>query len=449
MRLAALYAEFYRFPVLIYQPELRTFVWAGMISAATAIAGALGAVTHATSLPPAEAMRPEAPLRFRPTWMDSITIHWKSAALRMLIRNLERRRWRAIASAFAISSSVMIVVVEFGMFDSLDRMMQLQFRDAQREDLAVSLNEAGSARAQMEFDRLPGVIAAEPFRSVPVRLRVGHRWRKTAVLGLKPNSQLRLMVNQDGSTASLPPEGLMLSSALAQALRIAPGGTLRVEVLEGSRIARDVRVTGTVDELLGTNAYMNLYELNRMMREDHSISGALLQVDSEKQDALYRALRKLPAVGAVAIKEAEVNSFKDTINRSMGLSLGTLIVFASVIAAGMIYNGARIALSERARELATLRVLGFTRREITGILLGEQALIALVALPFGFLTGYGLCAILALRLQTELYRMPLIVQPSSYAWAFLIVLFSAILSGILVSRRIAHLDIVSVLKARE
>lgn len=449
VRLAALYAEFYRFPVLIYQPELRIFLWAGIISAVTAIAGALGAVLRATSLPPAEAMRPEAPLRFRPTWMDRITIHWQSASLRMLIRNLERRRWRAIASAFAISSSVMIVVVEFGMFDSLDRMMQLQFRDAQREDLAVSLNETGSARARLEFARLPGVIAAEPFRSVPVRLRVGHRWRRTAVLGLKPNSQLRLMVNQDGSTASLPPEGLMLSSALAQALHIAPGGTLRVEVLEGSRIARDVRVTGTVDELLGTSAYMNLYELNRMMREDHSVSGALLQVDTEKQGALYRTLRKLPAVGSVAIKEAEVNSFQDTINRSMGLSLGTLIVFASVIAAGMIYNGARIALSERARELATLRVLGFTRREITGILLGEQALIALVALPFGFLAGYGLCAILALRLQTELYRMPLIVQPSSYAWAFLIVLFSAILSGILVSRRIAHLDIVSVLKARE
>jgi putative ABC transport system permease protein len=164
---------------------------------------------------------------------------------------------------------------------------------------------------------------------------------------------------------------------------------------------------------------------------------------------LYLHLKRLPAVAAVSVKNAVVTSFKETIDRSMNLSIGTLMVFAIVIAMGMIYNGARIALSERARELATLRVLGFSRHEITFILLGEQALITLAALPFGFVAGYALCAVLAARLQTELFRMPLVVRPASYAWAFLIVLFAAVASGILVSRRIARLDMVSVLKARE
>jgi putative ABC transport system permease protein len=208
-------------------------------------------------------------------------------------------------------------------------------------------------------------------------------------------------------------------------------------------------VSGTVDEMLGTSAYMEIGVLNQLMREDRSISGTLLQVDARKQDELYRQLKQLPAIAAVSVKEAAVQSFKDTIDKSMALSLGTLIVFACVIAMGMIYNGARIALSERANELATLRILGFTRQEITFILLGEQAILTALALPFGFAAGYGLAALLSARLQTELYRIPLVVESSSYAWAFIVVFCCAGLSGVLISRRLAELDIVSVLKSRE
>jgi putative ABC transport system permease protein len=447
IKLATLYAEFYRFPILVYRPELHIFFLAALITFVTAIAGAIGAVARAVSLPPAEAMRPEAPSRFRPMIIDKLNMPFISPALRMILRNLERRPLRALASAFAISCSVMIIVVEFGLFDALNRMMEVQFRDIQREDIAVTLNEVHSARTQFELARLPGVIRSEEFRAVPVRLRFQHRSRKTSILGLRENSELHLIVDDHGNQLSLPLEGIVLSSTLAGLLGVVPGDRLSVEVLEGKRPVRSIVVAATVDELLGTNAYMNLYALNRLMHEDHSISGSLMQVDAGKQEQLYQRLKQLPAVAAVSIKAAAVNSFKETISRSMTLSIGTLIIFASVIAVGMIYNGARITLSERSRELATLRILGFTRREITFILLGEQALLTMVALPFGFVAGYALCAILAIRLQTELYRMPLVVQPASYGLAFLIVLFAAIASGTLVSRRVASLDIVSVLKA--
>ena len=449
IRLASLYAEFYRFPVLTYRPELQIFLWVGLITFATAIAGASGAVTRAVSLPPAEAMRPEAPARFRPAFIDRWNLLPGSPAMRMIVRNLERRPVRAMAAAFAVSCSVMIVVVELGLFDALDRMMTLQFREIQREDIAVTLNEAHAARAQFELAALPGVIRSEPFRAVPVRLRCEHRWHKTAILGLPENGELHLIVDRNENRLSPPPDGIVLSSTLASTLGVKAGQNVRVEVLEEMRPIQDLTVTDTVDELLGTNAYMDIHALNRLMHEDHSISGSLLQVDNARQQELYQTLKHLPAVSAVSIKAAAVSSFKDTISRSMTLSIGTLIVFASIIAVGMIYNGARVTLSERSRELATLRILGFTRQEITFILLGEQAFITAVALPFGFAAGYGLCAVLAIRLQTELYRMPLVVQPTSYAWAFLIVLFAAVLSGVLVSRRVAGLNVVSVLKTRE
>ncbi|HEY6967950.1 MAG TPA: FtsX-like permease family protein [Candidatus Angelobacter sp.] len=449
LKLAALYAEFYRFPILNYRLGSQIFVWAAVITAATAIAGATGAVKRAVALPPAEAMRPEAPAHFHPTILDRLGLNIFSPALRMIVRNLERRPWKAIASVFAICCAVMMVVVEFGLFDAMDRMMAVQFHDVQREDVAVTLNEAHSARTRFEVNRLPGVIGAEPFRTVPVRLRYGHRSRRTAILGLPNPSELHVIVDKNGNDVSLPRHGLLLTSTLADLLGVVPGETLTVEVLDGKRPAREVVLAGTADELLGTSAYMNIDALNGLMQEDHSISGALLQVDAQKQSELYTTLKQLPAVSAVSIKSTALASFKDTINRSMALSLGTLIVFASVIAAGMIYNGARIALSERANELATLRILGFTRQEITVILLGEQALLTALALPFGFAAGYGLCALLSARLETELYRMPLVIESSSYAWAFIIVFCSAALSGFLVAGRLRKLDIVSVLKSRE
>jgi putative ABC transport system permease protein len=449
IKLAALYAEFYRFPLLLYRPEPQIFIWAALISIVTAVGGASGAVWRAVSLPPAEAMRPESPARFRPMLIDRIRLPLFSPATRMIIRNLERRPWKAIASAFAICCSVMIVVVEFGLFDAMDRMMQIQFRDVQREDIAVTLNEVHSPRTRFALEKMPGVVSSEPFRMVPVRLRYQHRSRKTAVLGLPNPSELRLVMDEHGRRTRLPPQGMVLTTTLAELLGIRTGESFTVEVLDGERPVRQVRLVGTVDELLGTAAYMDLNALNRLLHEDRVISGAWLQVDSAKQMQLYKELKQLPAVAGVSIKAAALTSFEETINRSMTLSIGTLIVFASVIAIGMIYNGARIALSERANELSTLRILGFTRREITFVLLGEQAIITAFAVPFGFSAGYALCAILSARLQTELYRMPLVVNASSYAWAFIIVLFAALVSAALVGRRVASLDIVSVLKSRE
>jgi len=449
IRLASLYAEFYRFPILVYKPELQMLIWAGIITAITAIGGAAAAVVKAVSLPPADAMRPEAPPQFRPRLTDALKQAWTSPALRMMLRNIERRPWRALVSTFAICSSVMIVVVEFGMFNALDRMLEVQFREVQREDISVTLNEVRSGRTRFDFAQLPGVMTSEAFRAVPVRLRYEHRWRKTTLLGLGRDGDLRRIVDRRGNTSPLPTGGLLISAALASALQVAPGDTLTVETLEGRRLVRDVPVTATVDDLLGTTAYMDMHAVNQLLEEGDLISGALLRVDSAKQPELYQLLKRLPAVASVSIKEAAVTSSRETIDRSMAISIGTLMIFAAIIAVGMIYNGARIALSERARELATLRILGFTRREITFILLGEQALITIVALPCGFAAGYALCGVLSDRMQTELYRMPLIVQTTSYGWAFLIVLFAAIVSGILVGRRIATLDIVAVLKSRE
>lgn len=449
VRLANLYADFYRFPILIYRPDSAVFIWAAIVSCITAVVGALGAVRRAVRLMPAEAMRPDTPPDFRARILDRLRLTYLSVPLRMVLRNLERRPWKALASTFAICCSVMIVVAEFGMLDALNRMMEIEFTKAQREDLAVSFVEPRSHRAIRSLEQLPGVIRSQAYRAVPVRMRFEHRSRKTALLGYSPDNDLRIIVDQHGNQIVIPQGGLLVSRSLASVLHVHVGQTITLEVLEGKRQHRNVQVAAEVDDLFGVSAYMDASKLSELLGEDDLVSGAMLQVDRAERQRLYSYIKRLPSVAAVSIKESAIASFRDTLRRSMMLSVGTLIAFASAIAMGMVYNGARVALSERSRELATLRVLGFTKQEITFILLAEQALITLAALPLGFATGYGLCYLLSVKLQTELYRLPLVVNGSTYAWAFLVVLCATIVSTILIRKKIESLEIVSVLKAGE
>jgi putative ABC transport system permease protein len=267
--------------------------------------------------------------------------------------------------------------------------------------------------------------------------------------GLEPNGDLRRVVGQNFDIASIPPDGVLLTDKLAEILGTKTGDTVQVEVLEGERPKREVKVAGTVDEMIGLSAYMDISSLNRMMREGQSISGAYLAVDSRMLPRLYAALKRTPAVAGVAVREAMLQSFYRTIAESLRISSTALNLFACLIAVAIVYNGARVALSERGHELASLRVLGFTQREIGFMLLGEQALLTLVAIPIGFLLGYGICAGLTAVMQTELYRMPLVVNASTYGLAVLIVGAAAACTAALIYRRLRYLDLVEVLKTRE
>jgi len=319
----------------------------------------------------------------------------------------------------------------------------------QRDDVTVMFSEPETARARHALARLPGVLATEGFRAVPARLRFEHRSKRIEITGLAPGAQLRRLVDAGLRPVALPPGGVLLTRRLGELLGVAPGDTLTAAVLEGARPVKSLQVAGFIDEPLGMGAYMDLGELNRVMREQGSLSGAYLAVDQPLAAALYARLKGLPAVSGVALREAVVKSFNEILDRSMRTVSLINVVFASVIAFGVVYNGARIALSERGSELASLRVLGFTRREVTWLLLGEQAVLTVLALPLGMLLGVFAAWLLSLRLNTDLYRIPLVFENATFSIAVIETAIAAILSGLLVARRIRGLDLVAVLKTRE
>jgi putative ABC transport system permease protein len=448
--LIGLYNTFFRFPSLLFSVPAGVVVGATTLTLAAAGLGAFSAVRRAVRVPPAEAMRPEAPTGYRRSVLETPLIsRHLGAAGRMVLRNVVRHPFRAAASIFGIAFAVAILMIGFVFSDAIDRLIEMQFWVAERQDVTLTFVEPRSEAARYELAHLPGVLAVEPQRMVAVRVRSTHRERYLAITGVPPNPRFKRIVDMDGRTIRMPPSGVVLSQTLANVLDVRAGDEVTLEVLEGARPVRRIAVTGLVSDVLGLSAYMELSALHKMMREGDVLSGALLVVDSSRESSLARELKALPAVAGAGFKRAVLQSFRDTMAANMNLSILINLIFAGAIAFGVVYNAARVALSERSRELASLRVLGFSRSEISLILLGELAVLTLAALPVGGAFGYLLSAAIVSTVQSEVYRFPLYITRQAVAWAFLGIIAAALVSGLMVRRKLDNLDLVAVLKIRE
>jgi putative ABC transport system permease protein len=448
--LTQLYARFFRFPFLHYEVDSRLVLTAIGISLMGALLGGLGAVYQAVSLPPAVAMRPEPPAQFKATLVERLGLQqFFSPAGRIILRNLERQPFPAIFSMVGIAIAVALVLTGRYFEDALTHLVEVQFRQVQREDVTIVFNEPRPARTRYEVAHLPGVLRAEAFRSVPARLRFEQYEYRSGIMGIDPKGEFRRLVDRSLNEVNLPLDGVVLTRKLGEILHLNVGDRLTIEVLEGDRPVRSIPVVGLVDEMLGVSAYMDIHALNRLMREGQTISGAYLAVDANLVPQLYTRLKQIPAITGISTREAALNSFERVSGRNLRVFTGVLVIFASIITFSIIYNGARIALSQRSRELASLRIMGFTRGEIAFILLGEQAILTFAAIPLGFALGYWLAAWMSKAYSSELYRLPLIITKSAYGFTFLVVIVVAIASGLIISRQLNRLDLIAVLKTRE
>jgi putative ABC transport system permease protein len=442
-----LYNEFFRFPVLLFSVPVRVTAGATLLTMGAASIGAFTAVRHAVRVPPAEAMRPEPPMTYHRSTLETPWLAGRlGTAGRMVLRNISRRPFRTTVSIAGIALAVAILMVGLAFVGGMNRLIETQFWVTERQDVTVVFVEPRSSGATHALARLPGVMTVEPQRAVAARIRAGHRARYLAVTGIDPAARLRRIVDSRGRDVRVPPAGIVLSATLADALGVEPGDEVTLDALEGRRPSIRVHVTGVVDDVLGLSVYMDAAALRTMMQEGPMSSGALLLIDPAQAGALSTALRRIPGIAGSSFKRTALQNFRDLMAANLNLTLFLNVIFAGVIAFGVVYNAARISLSERSHELASLRVLGYTRAEISLILLGELALLTLAALPAGAAMGYGLAAALVQSLQSEVYRFPLHVPRQAVAWAWLSVIGAALLSGLIVRRQLDRLDLVGVLK---
>jgi len=445
-----LYGVYFNFPGLEYRLSLPLLLGASAVTVGSAVLGALQGARRAARIPPAEAMRPAPPPSFEPGPLERTGLgRALSSPGRMILRNLERRPMRALLSSLGVAFSVAILVVGAFMFDGVEHMMELQFQVAQREDLEVAFREPLDASVRHELARLTGVTRVEPYRREAARLRSGHREREVGLTGMELDGRLRRIVGARGDTRPLPAEGLVLSAILAERLAVEAGDSVTVELLEGRRSEGTVAVAGVIDDFLGVSANLNRSTLDRLAGGGATVSGAWLSVQDGARDELMGRVEELPAVASVTSPALTLQNFEDQLSESLFIGVGFLLGFAGVISVAVIYNGARIALSERARELASLRVLGFRRREVAFLLLGEQAVVTLLAIPLGWLMGYLLALLLVDSFRTETYRIPMMVSGRTYFLSALLTLVAAVGSAWIVRRRIDGMDLIAVLKTRE
>lgn len=448
--LAGIYMEFYHFPYLMFSLHPLTVVEATVASLLAAGAGTVFAVWRAATLRPAQAMRPEPPARYRESWVEKLGLkRWLSQPTRMIIRHIQRRALKSALTVLGISLACGMILTGLFQRDTVSYMVNIQFGMSQREDLSVTFTDPSAYRARYNLLGLQGVQHVEVFRAVPVRLRHGHLDYRTSIRGIEPGGDIQRLLDADLRPVALPADGILLTDYLGKTLDVRPGDPIVVEVLEGNRPVRTATVAGLVKEYLGVSGYMDLAALNRFMHEGPTISGAYLSVDSARLAELLSELKMMPRVAGVAERAQEIRNFHRTMNETMLFFTYVATVFSVIIAFGVLYNSARIALTERGHELASLRVLGFTRTEIAYILLGELGILSLVAIPLGLWLGEFMCYYIAYNLQSDLYRVPVVLEPQTYSFAVAVVLISAVLSGLAVRRRLDQLDLIAVLKTAE
>ena len=447
---ADIYNRYFHFPNLQFAVPLRVMITAAVMTIGAAVAGAYSAVKRAVRIPPAEAMRPEGPARYRRSIFETpLLARQLGNAGRMVLRNVMRQPLRALASIFGIASAVALLMVGMVMFDAMDRLIGMQFWVAERQDAAVAFHEPRPAGILYELERLPGVATVEMQRRVAARVRSGHRDRYLSIVGIRSDGYLQRIVDGSGRVRAVPPTGVVLSKMLADVLHVATGDVVTIEVIEGDRRQHRLPVAGLVDDVRGMSIYMEMQALHRLMREGDVATGALLLFDSAESVPLLRALKASPAVAGVTLKRTVLRAFRDTMAATMDATLLVNLIFAAIIAVGVVYNAARVALSERSHELASLRVLGYTRAEISMILLSELALLTICALPLGWILGYLLSVAIFSTVQSEVYRFPLYVSDAATARASIGIVLSSLLAGFAVRRRLDRLDLIAVLKVRE
>jgi putative ABC transport system permease protein len=445
-----MYLTFFHVPTVEPAVTVTSVAAAVGVSALAALVGAGRAVRRAVSLPPAEAMRPPVPARYRVGVLSRLGVpRLLTHTGRMVVRELERRPGRALASSAGIAMAIALLVVGRFQYDALDWFLGNDLGRGMPADAVVGFARAVDASAAAELRRIPGVLDAEAVCDVPVRMRAGHRDRTAVLRATGAQARLRRLVQLDGSFAEVPADGIALGSALAEALGVGVGDRVQIERLDGDHRHVEVRVAALVDDLAGRFAYGRDRTIERLFDQAPTATAAFVRLDARRVDEVQRRLRESPLVLAVTTRREMIDVFLATTGSYSGVFTLLVVVFATILAVGIVYGNARVALSERARDLATLRVLGFRRDEVAAVLLGELAVHVVVAIPLGMAGGYLLARAVMSTMDPELYRLPLVIYPRTYAFAVMTVLGAALACAYLVRRRLDRIDFIAALKARD
>ncbi len=445
-----LYTKFYRFPFLLYRPGPAAFVVSATISLCAALAGSLTASYRAIRLPPAEAMKPPSPPVYRRVFASrSAFTATIDEPTRMILRRIMRWPGRALLTSLGLAMSTAVMIMALQWVDAIDSLAETVFERGQHQDATIAFNEPHPLKTIRDFENLHGVLSVEPYRYVSARISHEHFAQRQGIVGVPGDALLSPVFDVSRGRLEVPPGGLVVSRKLAELLHLETGDSVVIKLLEGRQALVNMRVVRVFETYIGKPAYMEMGALNRVAGDGRVVSGLHIRVDAAGRTDLLAKLKDMPGIASIQFRHAAIDTFYKTMGETIFIFIGFFVAFSVTLSVGVTYNSIRIAISERAQELATLRILGFTRWEISYILLGEVGLLTWLAIPLGAAIGLALAWWMTSAFETELYRVPLVLRNATYGKAAIIMLASVVACAAVARRRLDQLDLIAALKTRE
>ncbi|MCC5015065.1 MULTISPECIES: ABC transporter permease [unclassified Legionella] len=445
-----LYTDYFRFPKFPYVFSYLAAIIGVLICFLAAILGALRAIRQVINLMPAVAMKPPTPMMYRATILEKF--HFFSrlpSSIKMVSRYIFRHFLRTILTCVGIALAMAIVILGLFWQDAIRYLINTQFIMAQREQAAVSFINPVNKIALMELNKIVGVTNSEGYRVVPARLTYQHRSELSSVFGIPENNKLKLLLDKSLNRMNIPKHALLISEGLAERLHLAIGDKLEVELLEGNKAKTQLKVQGIINDYVGMFAYMEIEALNHLLNEDRLINTAAITVDTKNIKNLYKKVKEIPKIGTITFKTSIIKTFEETFAKHILVFTTILAGFAIIIAVSVVYNNASITLAERARELTTLQVLGFTQGEVSTLLILNHLFEMVLAIPLGLITGYLLSWSILQLMQTDWFKIPFVIELKTYIISIMVIFFASLISFYIIQRKASHLNLTSVLKVTD
>ena len=448
--LAEMYQAFFVFPFLQFRIDADLFAAALLAALLAVLSGSLVAIRRVARLTPGDAMRPPLPVNYaggaarlftRFRWLDELT--------RIVLRGLARRPVRTALTSLGIAAALALYIASAGSTDNVDALVRITFDQSEREDVLVTFIEPRGPGTLDDLARVSGVLRAEPVHAATALLTFGQRSKREALTAIAPRPDLSRLIDVAGNVIDPPENGLIISAALARSLQAGVGDSVDVAITEGRRPKWRAPIVAIVESPIGSPAYVGLAYLDRHMMDGPRISGAFLAIDSNDHGRIMKALKAMPVISGVSLVETSRRGIRETIAETMGIITLFNSGFAMLIVFGVVYNNARISLAERGRDLASLRVMGFRHGEISYTLVGELALLTLLAIPPGIYLGFALSRYIVEAFGSDLFTVPFALSWGTIGKAVLVVFAAAAATAALIHHRIGRLDLVAVLKTRE
>ena len=448
-----MYVDYFTFPQLTskFYPGL-LFV-AILIAVLFSILGTINGVRQIMQLEPAEAMRPAAPPFGGAILLEKIKWFWKGldAGWQMILRGLFRSKGRTIIAIISAAMGSSIVVLAFGFVDSMDEMVDLQFNRVLKSDYHLTFNRELSLSAIDEIYRLPGVIHAEPVLNVGCTFTILNHSKRGGIMGIVGSGELTSPLNAEGKPIVVPSVGLLMTTRLMEQLKVRVGDYVEVIPVKGERKVHKLPVVEGINSMIGLAVYADYQWLNRTLGQENVINEVRVLVthDSNGEKRFLQKIKEMPNLETLTDLGEQKSALNKQLNGAMRVSAVIMIVFAAVIFLGAILNGTLIALSERRREMATFRTMGYFDKEVGRLFLRENLLNTLIGSLIGLPLGYLMLVASMKGFVSDAYSFPAALDPLSYIYTMVLAVIFVLISQVVVMRNIQKQNWVEALSLKE